>query len=145
MFIRIYTEYSGVVKKLNVITGGINMASPQQVASFLYTALEFKEVTDRQGNSIRGKANKSSQPGSRLLTNLQLKSWSRKRPCKSVRTKGREVRKEDYCIHGAVYMRVGMTSKLYLIRLRSTKGLRGRACSMALESVYIPDTQTYFI
>ena len=45
MFIRIYTEYSGVVKKLNVITGGINMASPQQVASFLYTALEFKEVT----------------------------------------------------------------------------------------------------
>lgn len=77
-------EYSGVVKKLNVITGGINMASPQQVASFLYTALEFKEVTDRQGNPIRGKANKKFPTGQPLTDEPTMEKLVAKTPVQKV-------------------------------------------------------------
>lgn len=58
--------YVGVSQKLHVITGGINMASPQQVAEFLYGKLEFDELTDRRGNPIRGKANKKFPSGQPL-------------------------------------------------------------------------------
>ncbi len=60
-------EYSEIIKALNVITGGINMASPQQVAVFLYDRLGFVELTDKKGNPVRGKANKAF-PGGQPLT-----------------------------------------------------------------------------
>jgi len=59
-------EYSKIIMELNKITGGINMASPQQVARFLYTDLGFKELTDKKGSPIRGKPNKSFPEGQPL-------------------------------------------------------------------------------
>ena len=59
-------EYVEVSQKLHAITGGINMASPRQVAGYLYGTLGFKEITDRQGNPIRGKANKAYPSGQPL-------------------------------------------------------------------------------
>lgn len=69
-------EYSKVIGELNVIAAGVNMASPQQVASFLYTELGFEEVKDRRGNALRGKANKKFSEGQPLTdekTVLKLK------------------------------------------------------------------------
>lgn len=59
-------EHSVALQKLNRITNGINMASPQQVAEFLYTNLGFRELTDKKGNPIRGKPNKKFPQGQPL-------------------------------------------------------------------------------
>lgn len=50
-------EYSIIIKELNEITGGINMASTDQVAEFLYGKLGFTEVVPR------GKPNKKFPEG----------------------------------------------------------------------------------
>lgn len=74
------SSYSEVIKLLNRITGGINMASPQQVAEFLYTTLGFSEITDRVGNPIRGKANNKFPAGQPLTdepTLEQLKATTK--------------------------------------------------------------------
>lgn len=51
-------EHAQIRMQLDDITGGINMASPQQVAHFLYEELGFDEIKDRRGNPIRGKPSK---------------------------------------------------------------------------------------
>lgn len=55
-----YMELSAVLDEL---TGGINMASPHQVAAFLYGELGFEELKDRRGNFIRGKPSKAFPEG----------------------------------------------------------------------------------
>lgn len=48
------TEYNGLLKELDEITGGINMGSPVQVANFLYNELKFPIPTDRKGKPLLG-------------------------------------------------------------------------------------------
>lgn len=40
-------------QEIEFVTGGINMNSPKQVGEYLYDVLEFKELTDYQGNVRR--------------------------------------------------------------------------------------------
>ena len=73
-------EHIEAITKLNRITNSINMASPQQVAEFLYGNLGFKELTDRSGNPIRGKANKKFPLGQPLTdepTMVKLKATTK--------------------------------------------------------------------
>lgn len=51
-------EYNELIEELNAMTGGINMASPVQVADYIYNKLKFDEVKNRYGKPIRGKPNK---------------------------------------------------------------------------------------
>lgn len=46
-------RYECVTTALSAITGGINMASPQQVAAFVYGELGFEELQDRKGKYLR--------------------------------------------------------------------------------------------
>ena len=71
-------EYTEVSRTLNILTGGINMASPQQVAGFLYGTMGFEEITDRQGNPIRGKANAKFPAGQPLTDEPTLAKLSAK-------------------------------------------------------------------
>jgi DNA polymerase-1 len=59
------TRYNEISRELEQITGGINMASSQQVAKFLYEDLKFEEVKDRKGKPIRNKGNKKTPEGTR--------------------------------------------------------------------------------
>ena len=76
------TERHQIINKtLGEITGGINMASPSQVAKFLYGDLGFKELTDRRGNPIRNKPSKQFPEGLPCTdepTILLLKAKSKK-------------------------------------------------------------------
>ncbi len=57
-------EHREVLAQLDAMTGGINMASPQQVAKFIYEDLGFEELKDRKtGRPIRGKSNKAFPNG----------------------------------------------------------------------------------
>lgn len=56
-------ELLEVDRRLDEITGGINMSSPNQVAEFIYGVLGFREITDKAGNPIRGKPNKRFPQG----------------------------------------------------------------------------------
>lgn len=56
-------EYIKISEKLQEITGGINMASPQQVAKFIYGDLGFEELKDGRGNVLRNKPNKAFPEG----------------------------------------------------------------------------------
>lgn len=56
-------RYKELEVALAEITGGINMASPQQVAKFLYGELGFEELKDRRGNPLRGKPSKAFPEG----------------------------------------------------------------------------------
>lgn len=67
---RVYEEYDKYNKlfmeterELEIITGGINMNSPVQVAEFIYEELGFDELKDRRGNVIRNKASKRFPEG----------------------------------------------------------------------------------
>lgn len=50
-------EYDQITKEMYEFTGGINAASPKQVAEFIYDRLGFSELKDRRGNAIRTAAN----------------------------------------------------------------------------------------
>lgn len=56
-------DYNKIKLELDAITGGINMASPAQVARFLYGDLKFEELCDRRGSPIRNAPNKSFPQG----------------------------------------------------------------------------------
>ena len=56
-------EHAEVTQQLDKITGGINMASTQQVANFLYRTLKFKILRGKNRNPILGKPNKSWPEG----------------------------------------------------------------------------------
>lgn len=84
LVIKLHNEAQARHRELEVqlddITGGINMASPQQVAKFLYGELGFEELTDRHGNPIRGKPSKAFPMGNPKTdedTILSLKSTNR--------------------------------------------------------------------
>lgn len=97
------TEYHKVASELNRLTGGINMASPQQVGEYLYTTLRFEELRDRAGNPIRGKPSKK-YPGGNPLTDedtlLALKAKTKEqKQFIELRLKESELRKKigTYC------------------------------------------------
>jgi DNA polymerase I len=102
----IYTEYSReyreVASALDGITGGINMASAQQVATHLYTTLGFEELKNRRG-PIRGKPNKKFPQGQPLTdeeTLLKLKATTKaQKQFIELRLKESELRKKigTYC------------------------------------------------
>lgn len=56
-------RYNEVRVILDEITGGINMASPTQVAQFMYSKLGLEELKDKQGNPIRNKPSKQFPHG----------------------------------------------------------------------------------
>lgn len=56
-------EYDRLKAELDEFTGGINPRSGPQVAKFLYETLGFKELTDKKGKPIRGKASKQFPDG----------------------------------------------------------------------------------
>ena len=56
-------EYADIVQKLHHISGGINMASPQQVATFMYKVLKLPIPLDYKKRELRGKPNKSFPEG----------------------------------------------------------------------------------
>ena len=75
------TELAEVEEELHIITGGINMNSPQQVAKLLYQDLGFKELKDKMGRPIRGKPSKAfpeGQPKTDSDTILKLKATNKK-------------------------------------------------------------------
>lgn len=131
----IYTKYVAehrdLVSKLDKITGGINMASPQQVAEFLYGELGFKELTDRRGNKIRGKPSKKFPEGNPKTdeeTITQLKCTNkRQREFIELKLKESELRKKittylelfieaceehDCLLHGSINQTITMTQRL---------------------------------
>lgn len=57
------SNYAKVMAELDQLTGGINVNSPPQVATFVYGELGFKELCDRQGNPIRNKPTKQFPGG----------------------------------------------------------------------------------
>ena len=74
-------EYEEVKSKMDKMTGGINPNSSDQVATFVYKELGFKELTDRRGNPKRNKANKKWPEGKPLTdseTILALKATNKK-------------------------------------------------------------------
>ena len=56
-------EHLSLIKRLDEITGGINMGSSQQVGEFLYGKLGFSELKDRKGNVLRNKPSKRFPSG----------------------------------------------------------------------------------
>jgi DNA polymerase-1 len=59
-------RYNEIIREVDKITGGINMASPAQVARFLYSDLGFQELRDKQGKPLRNKPNKAFPDGQPL-------------------------------------------------------------------------------
>lgn len=56
-------EYQAIMQELDSFTGGINMASPTQVAKFIYETLKFPIPRDRNGKELRGKPTKQFPDG----------------------------------------------------------------------------------
>jgi len=56
-------EYDSILKELDKITGGINMASPQQVADFIYNKLKFPIPKNKRGKAILGVKSKQFPEG----------------------------------------------------------------------------------
>jgi DNA polymerase I-like protein with 3'-5' exonuclease and polymerase domains len=46
-------EYAEVTNELERVTGGINVNSPKQLATYLYEDMGFSEVRDHRGNTLR--------------------------------------------------------------------------------------------
>lgn len=60
---RYLAEYTEVMKEMEELTGGINPRSPQQVATYVYGELGFKEKLNKKGKPIRNKPTKAFPDG----------------------------------------------------------------------------------
>lgn len=67
-------EVAELETKLDKITGGINMNSPDQKAHFLYETLGFPEKTNAQGKPLRNKPSKQFPKG-RPKTDKNTMAW----------------------------------------------------------------------
>lgn len=71
-----YEDYRNKLAKLtaewNEFSGGVNMNSPKQKATFIYDKLGFKELTDRRGNPKRGKSTNANPSGLRKTDDKTL-------------------------------------------------------------------------
>lgn len=72
-FRRVAGELQTLGAELAVMTGGINLGSPKQLAVFLYDVLKFAEVKDHKGNPIKtGKGARSTN--SKIMADLKIKT-----------------------------------------------------------------------
>lgn len=129
--IRFVREHQELIRDLNKMTGGINMASPQQVAKFLYEDLGFEELKDKRKNYIRGKVSKAYPEGAPktdedTLQQLKVKT-KRQQKFIDLKSKESKLRKKitgytkrfvEACdnngcmIHGTINQSVTMTHRL---------------------------------
>lgn len=79
---RVHAEYRQTLadkiaaeQKLNILTGGINLNSPKQVAEYLYDTLKFKPIKDFKGNT---KTTKTGNRPTDSATISQLKATTDK-------------------------------------------------------------------
>lgn len=77
-------------RELDELCGGINLASPKQLATLLYETLGFEEITDRRGNPIRTPA---KRPATDKATITKLRARTKQQ--KSFVEKFQEYRKAD--------------------------------------------------
>jgi DNA polymerase I-like protein with 3'-5' exonuclease and polymerase domains len=124
-------KHQEILRELNEITGGINMASPQQVAEFLYETMAFEEIRDRNGVPIRNKPSKRFPEGTPktdedtlLLLKARTKEQRRFIELKSQESKLRKkitgytenfvkaCEESDCFIHGKINQSVTRTQRL---------------------------------
>lgn len=77
-----YREYAAeqarTAIQLDELTGGINLRSPDQLATYLYGTLKFPERTDAKGKPIRNKPSKQF-PNGRPKTDKDTLAWLAKK------------------------------------------------------------------
>lgn len=73
-YVKVCVELALVESKLDNLTGGINLRSPDQVADFLYNKLKFPEKTGFKGKPIRNKPSKKF-PDGRPKTDQNTMAW----------------------------------------------------------------------
>lgn len=71
---RVKIELAATEKALDKLTGGINLRSPDQVATFLYKTLGFPEKTGAGGKPLRNKPSKQF-PDGRPKTDQHTMAW----------------------------------------------------------------------